>query len=805
MDAKPVWKQSFFKKIFLSLVAVTVFITLCLTSFLLLLYRTHSYNLVERFYSRVLTQANYSVTYINDLATRLSRSLYADGNVIAFLNSAQIDNMATIVASTAVRKIILPLTYVESVYLYNAKTDLLLSTRNGEQLALGDFYDTDLAQALQNPDLLLENKGRPLVHTVTYQGKPLEICSYVLYETDARGEQMENALVINIPTGVLTNSLEELTGGSTKNGVFMMADETGRVLGSPAFYSTENNKQALDAVIARYQSGETSALFTVEVDGTSYLTMYSADNPNRWLLVGMLDKAALLSDLVRTMVFSVALALLLLAGAALLCLHLTKRLHSPVQAITHMVKGQLAAVHASAEAAAPRQAAQKQKTPAQPLPQDEFAYLSGAFATMQEQNLQFERFVQDARYTLRQDFLTALILGRNVYSMEKTKQLMQELNITYITEHPLCLCILKIDDYAHVFFDKNQNEAWALRYAVVNIASELLQKPFACEVANTHPDKFVALLDCAAFADYPAFQTALHPALERVNKAVSGALGFSLTIAYSSWFQGVERLPLICEITAELAQRKLRYGAGRVISPQMLEDADTEPQEISPAEEERLREAVFAGNATEAQACLTALAQKLYTQSYDEVIPYTVHLTYVLYHGVCGKYPLLRQTLADEFRACVTQLSDCELLADISARLAQFVSLIIEQLEETRAKADTQGSGLIVARALEIIGREIANQSLCLNSIAEEIGLSANYIGTLFKSAQGVSVAKYIQDTRMEQVAHYLKTTKYPLAKILDCVGLEMNNYFYTSFKKYFGMSMGKYKLTVLGQTEETE
>ena len=46
----------------------------------------------------------------------------------------------------------------------------------------------------------------------------------------------------------------------------------------------------------------------------------------------------------------------------------------------------------------------------------------------------------------------------------------------------------------------------------------------------------------------------------------------------------------------------------------------------------------------------------------------------------------------------------------------------------------------------------------------------------------------------MEKVAYYLQTTSLPLSKILDKVGMEKNNYFYTRFKNYFGMSLGEYK-----------
>ena len=46
----------------------------------------------------------------------------------------------------------------------------------------------------------------------------------------------------------------------------------------------------------------------------------------------------------------------------------------------------------------------------------------------------------------------------------------------------------------------------------------------------------------------------------------------------------------------------------------------------------------------------------------------------------------------------------------------------------------------------------------------------------------------------MDKVAQYLQTTDYPLQKILDLTGLERNNYFYSKFKKHFGLSLTEYR-----------
>ncbi|MOA47001.1 Arabinose operon regulatory protein [compost metagenome] len=77
--------------------------------------------------------------------------------------------------------------------------------------------------------------------------------------------------------------------------------------------------------------------------------------------------------------------------------------------------------------------------------------------------------------------------------------------------------------------------------------------------------------------------------------------------------------------------------------------------------------------------------------------------------------------------------------------------------------------------------------------------MSPNYVGRLFKTSCGQSIAQYIFDLRMQKLDGYMRNSNMPLSTIIEKVGLERNNYFYTRFKKHFGMSLSEYRLH-LGQ-----
>jgi len=142
-------------------------------------------------------------------------------------------------------------------------------------------------------------------------------------------------------------------------------------------------------------------------------------------------------------------------------------------------------------------------------------------------------------------------------------------------------------------------------------------------------------------------------------------------------------------------------------------------------------------------------------------------------------------------------MSDYEVLSDINDAFINLINSICDKISRIKETQTFQTAEIVAAKVISIIEENFHKKDPCLNTIADEIGLSPSYVGYLFKSVVGKSVAKYISDYRMEKVAYYLKTTRYPVTKIVEMVGLEKSNYFYTTFKKYFGVPLGKYKLTV--------
>lgn len=100
----------------------------------------------------------------------------------------------------------------------------------------------------------------------------------------------------------------------------------------------------------------------------------------------------------------------------------------------------------------------------------------------------------------------------------------------------------------------------------------------------------------------------------------------------------------------------------------------------------------------------------------------------------------------------------------------------------------------VVDQALQYLHEHYA-EPISLALIAEETGVSPNYLSTLFHNETGKSYIKYLTEIRMEQAVEYMK--RYPHMKIYEIaekVGYISVKHFSYVFKQHFSVSPGEYQ-----------
>ncbi|TXK77637.1 AraC family transcriptional regulator [Paenibacillus sp. N3.4] len=122
-------------------------------------------------------------------------------------------------------------------------------------------------------------------------------------------------------------------------------------------------------------------------------------------------------------------------------------------------------------------------------------------------------------------------------------------------------------------------------------------------------------------------------------------------------------------------------------------------------------------------------------------------------------------------------------------RLINFYERIVA---ETLTKGERR-TGTVTSFITTFIENNYA-KDIYLESIANEIGLSAKYVSRLFKETTGTSITDYISIIRMAKAKELLTETELKINEIAERIGMNSRTTFLRMFKKHEGISPADYR-----------
>ena len=108
----------------------------------------------------------------------------------------------------------------------------------------------------------------------------------------------------------------------------------------------------------------------------------------------------------------------------------------------------------------------------------------------------------------------------------------------------------------------------------------------------------------------------------------------------------------------------------------------------------------------------------------------------------------------------------------------------------------------ILADVIRVIGDNLSKEDLCVQDIANELGLSRSKLYRKIKSLTGISANEIIRKTRLEKAKDLLLKTDMTIGEICYKVGFASPSYFTKRFKEYTEVIPKEYRLKNKGQKD---
>jgi len=96
--------------------------------------------------------------------------------------------------------------------------------------------------------------------------------------------------------------------------------------------------------------------------------------------------------------------------------------------------------------------------------------------------------------------------------------------------------------------------------------------------------------------------------------------------------------------------------------------------------------------------------------------------------------------------------------------------------------------------AVNYISANLHKDTLCVQNIADNVGICRAHLYRIFKKNFGISPMNYIKNTKIESACEILKSTSLPIKYVAYSVGFSDPLYFSLSFKKSIGVSPSQFR-----------
>lgn len=95
--------------------------------------------------------------------------------------------------------------------------------------------------------------------------------------------------------------------------------------------------------------------------------------------------------------------------------------------------------------------------------------------------------------------------------------------------------------------------------------------------------------------------------------------------------------------------------------------------------------------------------------------------------------------------------------------------------------------------------------NISLTELAQMFSLTPNYCGYLFKKNMGITYNDYLNTLRLKNACKLLSNSKISVKEVASTCGFNSLEYFYTTFKKFYGITPAKYRSLTPTQIAKTK
>ncbi|QUI24161.1 helix-turn-helix domain-containing protein [Vallitalea pronyensis] len=723
-------------------ITLTIIVTIVILSSIL--YRDFKRLTSEQIYTYMHTslhQLSKNVEQKIDAVKNISMQIYYDQYIQKFFFNFKPSTADIIDGSNQLENYRYISDIIHSIYVYNDSTKSFYVAAKEEVNLLeskDNFYDEAIHKLLDDYEkpFVPIPRNIPTFSMNTYQ-QGYDGYSFIL--CDPLGNEWNNsAIITNVSEATISNLIKETYRDNMKGSIWII-DHHGQLM-----VSTETRPMFTDVSKEKFYSSirnseAANGYLIDQVDGVKSYIVYSSPDSLGWQYISITPYQDIVKALNNRRNKVVSLSLFILAIGMMLAIFLSKRLYKPVKKMSANIES-------------------------------------------------LESEVRSGYYTIKNETLRKIILDYNNFDGKVIQHIFDKYNIQFDLESHMMVVLFKIDQYRHFCNAYNMKDRNLMKFAIMNIASEVCSKECYTEPIDMGEDSICLLLSIKA-QDFDPMITSFESLLKHIQAAILKNLALSVSITVSTIGESLQHVTFLYNQVVEASFHRLFYGPSCIIYSTTIEKLKAKEYKYPIQKEKQLIDALMLGNIENVKQKYFEIMDMISKFPYATVNMAFTHFVFNIKMAFDtiqkNKFPNLPMNINIGI-----SLNDYEGIDDINHYFIKAFESLSEMIERHKCSRNHE----LVNKVMAIISQEYKNKNLSLAYIADAIDLTPNYLGRQYKNITSKTISNVIMETRIKKAEELLTSTHMSIAQISEQTGFTNDGYFYKVYKKVNGITPSEYR-----------
>jgi len=597
------------------------------------------------------------------------------------------------------------------------------------------FYDEEIFDIIRDKDRGVPNTPIPrVIKANTAYESAYNVYTYILYEMPVTHSDNDNFIAVNISEDWMKKIIDSLD--AKQQGEIFIINSKGQTVSSSEYAPICTDLSKEEYIKKIVNSEARSGYFVDKINGIKSLVTYVSSNDKRldWKYLHIIPYDIIIKSTEVLKLKIILISSIIILFGLLITIFTSSKLYKPFDAILENLK-----------------------------------------------KLKIES--QKSKNILKQSFL------RNLINLEDPQnQKLDEFDLNVDLSENFIIIALRIDHYSDFYSKYGYKDRNLIKFAIMNIASEICSSYFKNEAIDMDKDHIVILLNVNdTTLDY---KKELDELIRKIQAAVLKNLKISLSVMVNQVPGSLENLSLRYKELTNIMDMRMFYDHGCIIYSDMVTVRESGEYSYPEQKEKALISSLMLRNIDKTVTIFNEIIGSTVGYSYAIVNMVMYRLTLAINSAINKNKIGKEMSITYNFNDFIAKLNDLETVMEIKNHFYSMFKYLIRALEEIK----TTNRDYLANKVAKMIEANYKDMNMSTESLASSLGLSGDYIGRVFKFVKGVSIAEYINHVRLEEAKELLNKTNKSVNDIMEEVGFQNNSYFYILFKKHTGVTPIEYR-----------